>query len=142
MGATTGRYMVDTYLLRTAGVAMDAWWPNDFAADLPVLKLSSFETIQKLSQSSPDFGSTSEGDKGVLALTLLFVRLHLHAVNGKSIPTKHCAVYLRYYMVWLASISGASMTTKINVVAETLSFVFIVMSSDVSKPIYFTSEPV
>ena len=40
------------------------------------------------------------------------------------------------------SISGASMITKRNVVAETLSFVFIVMSFDVSKPRYFTSEPV
>ena len=88
MGATIGRYMVDAYLLHTAGVAMDEWRPDDFAADLPVLKLSSFETIQKLSQSSPEFGSTSEGDKVVLALTLFFVRLHLHAVNGKSVPEK------------------------------------------------------
>ena len=40
------------------------------------------------------------------------------------------------------SISGASMITKRNVVAETLSLVFIVMRSDVSKPRYFTSEPV
>ena len=57
------------------------------------MKLSSFETIQKLSQSSPEFGSNSEGDKGVLALTLFFVRLHLHAINGKSVPEKHRAVY-------------------------------------------------
>ena len=142
MGATIGRYMVDAYLLCTAGVAMDEWRPNDFTADLPVLKLSSFETIQKLSQSSPEFGSNSEGDNGLLALTLFFVRLHLHAINGKSIPEKHCDVYLWCSMMWLTSISGASMITKRNVVAETLSFVFIVMSSDVSKPRYFTSEPV
>ena len=45
-------------------------------------------------------------------------------------------------MVWLTSISGAYMITKRNVVAETISFVFIVMSSDMSKPRYFTSEPV
>ena len=49
VGATIGRYMVDAYLIRTAGVAMDEWRPNDFAEDLPVLKLSYFETIQKLS---------------------------------------------------------------------------------------------
>ena len=142
MGATIGRYMIDAYLLRNTEVAMDEWRPNNFAADLPVLKLSYFETIHNLSQSSPEFGSTSEGDKGVLALTVFFVRIHLHAVNGKSIPEKHPAVYLWCSMVWLTSISGASMITKINVVAETLSFVFIVMSSDVSKPRYFTSEPV
>ena len=142
MGETLGRYMVCAYLLRTAGVAIDEWWPNDFAVDLPVLKLSSIETIQNLSQSIPEFGSTSEGDKGILALTLFFVRLHLHAVNRKSFPEKHHPVYLWCSMVWLKSISGASMITKINVVAETLSFVFIVMSSDVSKPRYFTSEPV
>ena len=140
--ATIGIYMVDAYLLRTAGVAMDEWRPNDFAADLPVLKLASFATIQKLSQSSPEFGLTSEGDKGVFALTLFFVRLHLHAINGTSIPAKHRVVYLWCSMVWLTSISGASIITKINVVGETLSFIFIVMSSDVSKPRYFTSEPV
>ena len=142
MDVTIGQYMVDAYLLRNVGVAMDEWRPNDFAADLPVLKLSSFETIQKLSQRIPEFGLTSEGDKLVLALTLFFVRLHLHAVNVNSVPENNCAVYLWCSMVWLKSISGASMITKRNVVAETLSFVFIVMSSDVSKPRYFTSEPV
>ena len=86
--------MVDAYLLRTAGLAMDEWQPNNFVADLPVLKLSSFETIQKLSQSSPEFGLTSEGDKVVLALTLFFVCLHLHAVNGKSVSAKHRAIYV------------------------------------------------
>ena len=55
VGATIGRYMVYAYLLRTAGVAMDEWQPNDFAADLPVFKLSSFETIKKLNHSSPDW---------------------------------------------------------------------------------------
>jgi hypothetical protein len=143
VGATVGKYMVDAFLLRIAGVAMDLWRPNDFAADLPVLKLASFATIQKLSQSnSPDFGSTSEGDKGVLALTLFFVRLHLHAVNGTSVPAKHRVIYLWCSMVWLTSISGASMITKRNIVAETISFAFIMMSSDVSKPRYCTSEPV
>ena len=49
VGATIGIYMLDAYLLRTAGVAMDEWRPNDFTADLPVLKLAFFATIQKLS---------------------------------------------------------------------------------------------
>ena len=56
MGATIGRYMVDAYLLRTSGVAMYECRPNEFATDLPVFKLSSFETIKKLSQSIPEFG--------------------------------------------------------------------------------------
>ena len=81
MGATIGIYMVDAYLLRTSGVAMDKWRPNDFTADLPILKLEYFATIQKLSQRSPEFGLTSESDKGILTLTLFFVRIHLHAIN-------------------------------------------------------------
>ena len=85
---------------------------------------------------------TSEGDKGVLALKVFFVHLHLHSINENSVLEKHRAVYLWCSMVWLTSISGASMITKRNVVAKKLSFVFIVMSSDVSKPRYFTSDPV
>lgn len=95
MGATIGIYMVDAYLLHITGVAMDLWRRNDFVADLPVLKLASFATIQKLSQSNiPEFGSTSEGNKGVLALILFFICLHLHAVNGTSVPAKHRVIYL------------------------------------------------
>ena len=71
-GATIGIYMVDAYLLCTAVVAMDEWRPNDFAANLPVLKLASFATFQKLSQNSLKFGLTSEDDKGVLVLTLFY----------------------------------------------------------------------
>jgi hypothetical protein len=89
--------------------------------------------------------SNNEGDRvtfAILALTLFFVRLHLHAVNGTSVPAKHRVIYLWCSMVWLTSISGASMITKRNIVAETISFAFIMMSSDVSKPRYCTSEPV
>ena len=46
MDATIDIYMVDAYLLRTAGVSMDEWQPNNFAADLSVLKLASFEPFR------------------------------------------------------------------------------------------------
>ena len=99
------------------------------------------KTIEKLKASSSPFGSTSRGDRGLLALTLFFMRVHLHAVNGKTVPATHRAVYLWCSMVFLTSISGASMTTKRNVVSETISFMFMVMCSDMDNPRLGSSEP-
>ena len=141
-GAIIGHFMVDSYLLRVAGVSNDLIRPNDFASDLLVTRLAAFDTIQKLSGVGHMFGSTSEGDKGVMALTLFFIRLHLHAVNGKTVPARHRVVYLWCSMLWFTSIGGASVITKRNLVAEVVSFVFIVMCSDITKPRYCTSEPV
>ena len=42
----------------------------------------------------------------------------------------------------LTSISGVSMITKRNYVSETISFMFIVMRADVSKPRHLTSESI
>ena len=69
------------------------------------------------------------------------MRLHLYAVNGIGIPAKHRAVYLWCSMLWLTSISGASMITKRNIVAETIPFMFLLLRSDITKPRHCTSEP-
>ena len=140
LGCTIGRYMVDADLLRLAGVSMDLWRPNDFASDLLVLKLVSLKTIEKLDLAEEPFGSTSRGDKGVLSLTLFFIRLHLHAVNGLEVPARHRAVYLWCSMIWLTSLSGASVITKRNVVSEVIPFFFLVLCSDFIKPRAGTSE--
>ena len=47
-----------------------------------------------------------------------------------------------FHVIWFTSIGGAFVITKRNLVAEVVSFVFIVMCSDITKPRYCTSEPV
>ena len=71
------------------------------------------------------------------------MRLHLYAVNGKTVPAKHRAVYLWSSMLFFTStsISGASIVTKRNIVSETISFTFIVLCSDIFNARYCTSEP-
>ena len=64
VGCTLGKYTIDVYYLRIATVAMELWRPNDFAADLPVVKLTSSHVIQKLANCPNLIGSTSQGDKG------------------------------------------------------------------------------
>ena len=139
-GCTIGRYMIDSYYLRQH-VAIETWLPSDFANDLLVLRLTSYETILKLSQTDTDFGSTATGDKGVLALTLFFMRLKLYSINGQDVPAVHRAVYLWCSVLWLTSIDGASMITKRNIMAEAIAFMFIVLRSDILKPRHCTSEP-
>eukprot|EP00957_Ditylum_brightwellii_P038035 2876821-Ditylum_brightwellii.AAC.1 len=63
--------------------------PIDFASENLVLKLYSNDTLLKIFQATPQFGSTSNGDKAVLATTFFFLCLHLHAVNGKPIPAMY-----------------------------------------------------
>ena len=139
-GCTIGGLMIDSYPLRLS-VSMDVWCPSDFASDLLVLRLCSHDTILKMSQAETNFGSTLAGDKGALGLTLFFMRLHLYAVNGKSVPATHRAVYMWCSMLWLTSISGACIITKRNIVAETVAFMFIVLRADIANPRLNTSEP-
>ena len=138
-GCTIGLFMIDLYTLR-AHVSIDIWLPGDFASDLLVLHLTSYSTIQRLSEADTSLGSTSTGDKGVMGLTLFFMRIHLYAVNGKGVQARHRAVYLWCSMLWLTSISGASIITKRNIVAETIAFIFLVLRSDITKPRHCTSE--
>ena len=44
-------------------------------------------------------------------------------------------------MIFLTSISGASVITKRNVVSETVAFIFLVLCSDMGNPRLATSEP-
>ena len=137
-----GKFMFDSDHLSLAGVSVDLYRPKDFASDLLVLRLVSTKTIKALAESSSDpFGSTSSGDRGVLSLTLFFMRLHLYAVNGKIVPARHRAVYLWCSMVFLTSISGTSVITKRNVVTETIAFMFLVLCSDMENPRLATSKP-
>eukprot|EP00957_Ditylum_brightwellii_P095779 7297463-Ditylum_brightwellii.AAC.1 len=106
VGCTLGMYVINTYIFCLAGVIMDHWRPNNFASDLLLLKLNSYDTIERIARVDPLLGSTSSGNKGVLAATFFFMRIHLYGVNGKSVPARHCAMYLWYSMLWITSISA------------------------------------
>ena len=44
-------------------------------------------------------------------------------------------------MLWFTSLNGACVTTKRNLVAESIAFAFLLLRSDVKKPRNLTSDP-
>ena len=98
------------------------------------------ENINKVIASEPAFGSTIEGNKSALAVTMLLMSLHLHASVSKDCPAKHRAIYLWSSMIWFTSISGVSLVTKRNIVTETIAMMFLAVREDVLYLRYCTSE--
>ena len=94
MGCTIGRYVLDVGLLRLGLVSFNLIRPVDFASDHLVMELYSDWSLCKIANARPEFGSTKEGDKAVLSLTLFFLRLHLYVVNDLNVPSMHRAQYL------------------------------------------------
>ena len=45
---TIGTCVLDANILQLSGISADLWRPIDFASDLLVLKLASYETVQSL----------------------------------------------------------------------------------------------
>jgi len=80
-------------------------------------------------------------DAAALLCTLFFMKIHLVAVNGRHVPSKHRALYLWTSMVWFTTLSGVHITSKQNIVSETIANMFLVLRSDVTKVRYCTSEP-
>ena len=103
----------------------------DFSSDVLVEALVKIDSIGKVILSKPAFGSTVDGDKSALAVTLLLMNLHLHAVDSKDCPANHKAIYLWASMIWFTSISGVSLVTKRNIVTETIAMMFLVVREDV-----------
>ena len=135
-----GNFMIDADLLRLGSVSMSLWRPEDFSSDVLVEALVKIDSIGKVISSKPAFGSTVEGDKSALAVTLLLMNLHLHAVDSKDCPANHKAIYLWASMIWFTSISGVSLVTKRNIVTETIAMMFLVVREDVLYTRYATSE--
>ena len=83
--------------------------------------MTGFDTITKLYEVMAD--GTAKGrpeDAAALGATLFFIRLHLHAVNGKQVKARHRAVYIWGSAMWMLSLSGLSIITKrILIVEET-----------------------
>ena len=83
-------YMIDTYIFCLSNISMGILPPNDFAPETLLLELVLFKSIHKIIMVD---ASPTE-DKDTIALSLLFVRLYLYAVNGKQVPDRHRAVYI------------------------------------------------
>ena len=141
-GGSIGKYMINPSLLQLGGVSDDLIRPKDFASDNLVKALVNFGTIKKMVTAKSDCGSTRDGDKAVLAITLFFMGLQLHSVNGKATPPNHRVVYLWCSMLWLTSICGTSIVTKRNVVSAVIPLIFIFIRPDVQHSRFCTSEPI
>lgn len=76
-----------------------------------------------------------------LAAALFFMHLHLHSVDGDDAPAKYQALYLWISILWLMLLTGVCITTQRNILAETISFAFMVLSIDVKKPRLLISIP-
>ena len=71
--------MLDTYIFCLAKIAMGIFQTNYFASGRLLLQLVLLESIHKISMVD---NAPSE-DKVIIALSLLFLRLSMYAVNGK-----------------------------------------------------------
>jgi hypothetical protein len=139
--ASVGDYVVDCDLLRQANVPIDLWRVGDFASDKLAATLFSYRTLQKV-QTGVDDGIVVGLVGDLCALSTLFsmMALHLHAVNGKFVPPKHRALYLFSSMLFFTSTSGISVTSKRNLVNETIGNLFLILQSNVKKIRLCTSE--
>ena len=89
-----GRFMIDADLLRLANVSRSLLCPKDFASDVLVESLVKVENINKVITAESPIGSTVDGDKGALAVTMFLMSLHSHAINSKDCSPNHKAIYL------------------------------------------------
>lgn len=138
---TIGTLIIDADLLRAVGIPESEYRVKDFASDKLVDDLCSHKTIDALYKGlmlKPNLGCIK--DAGVLAATLFFMKLHLHAVNARTVPGLHRALYLWVSMLWFISLDGVNMTPKRNLVTETMSNMFLSLRSDVTKTRYTTTE--
>lgn len=136
-----GTNVVDADLLRVSGISMDLIRYHDFASDLLVLKLASSKSVKKIAalvQAGPTDFTVEEA--GCLALVLLVMRLHLHATNGVGAPSDHRAFYSWVSMVVLTSLEELCITTKRNIVCDTIPSICLMVQSDVLKPRNTTTE--
>ena len=81
------------------------------------------------------------GDACALAAAFCIMALHLHSVNCTLVPAKHRALYLFTSMKFFTSTSGVSMTSKGNVVSETIGNLFLSLKRNIKKVCHCTSEP-
>ena len=135
---TIGKTLIDTGLLKSAGVSQDLWRVKDFASDLLVLKLASANNVgMVLSVACADYKAAF-----ALATTLFFVRVHLFAVNSKgAINAQERVVMLWSSFIYFLHIDGVHPVTKKNLLLECISMSFAMLRADVIRPSRITTEP-
>ena len=137
-----GKWVCDSDLLRQSGVPKELIRIKDFASDKLVDELCSHKILKQVIDALDEGKASGLSQDGAAILcSLLFMKMHLLAVNARNIPAKHRALYLWTSMVWFTTLSGVHMTSKRNLVSETVANMFLVLRSDISKPRHCTSEP-
>ena len=74
-----GYHVIDVEMMRIYNVSMELWRINEFASDLLVLKLASFNTVDKICCLKHEGISLI----GVLYTTLYFVKINIYSVNAR-----------------------------------------------------------
>ena len=99
-----GNIVVDSDEYRQPGVNSELWRVKELASDVKVMAGCSYPTM-KIIADAIEYGryETTVEDAGALACALLFMRLHLYAVNRKDVPAKHCKLYLWMSMIFFTS---------------------------------------
>ncbi len=128
--ASIGGHVFDPALLRIAKVSQKVWRVEDFASDAVLLKLASADTIKKLTDlSTQDNLNCDVENHAVTVLSLVFLRLHVYAVNARSLSWRERALYTWLTMIWFTSFhtsDGTMMINKRNMLLETFGVLFLV----------------
>ncbi len=136
-----GKYVVNVDLIRQMDIPEDLFIVKDFASDKKVEELFVYGTMKKIEDAMIDGRAIGLiEDYGALAVTMLFLRLHLHAMNARLEVSQCQAMYLWMSTILFTSLTGVNIMPKRNMVSETISSIFIVMQSDIHNPCYCTSE--
>ncbi len=137
--ASIGAYIFDPALIRLAKVNKKLWRVlEDFAFDAVLLRLASFDTIQKLHNLAlQDRMNCDVGNHAVTVISLLFLRLWAYAINSRMVPWRDRAVYSWVSLVWFTSFhtSGSTMmANKQNMLLEAVGILFLIARDDVFHP--------
>ena len=141
-GLHLGNLVVNSDAYRQSGLNSELWRFKDFTSDAKVMTGWSYPTLRMIADAI-QYGrcETTVEDDGALECALLFMILHLYAVNGKYFPAKHRALYLWMSIIFFTSMGGVNITPGRNILSESISKFFMVLRSDVFKPWLLTSEP-
>ena len=142
-----GWYPIDADLFRIAGVSMLYWRIKDFASDLLVLRLASYETVCKIhSLKGQDVGTVA-----VVCATLYFMRLRLCAVNSTNLKFRDRINFMWTSLLWMTSLGSRSvlgtnqsnmLANRRNLITESIACIFLFIRSDIVNSRYCTTEPV
>ena len=117
---------------------------KDWALDILVLRLASYDTVDKICQLDCDAGSAS-----VMSATLYFVRAHLYAINVKNVRSNVRMNLLWMSTLWLTSFGhkstlGTNRRTMLanmrNIATTAIASMWLIAQNIVINPRYFTTE--